>query len=251
LFSLHPVTTEDVRIFLTESAAGASDNESIRRGSLGLASLSSGDSRGAGMVGHALATYLAEQRPCFVLTETCLTNWEATIDRGVGMLLRPPSRLLVDAGMDRGLAQHFPIRLDHNGGMMAGAYVPAHLVSQFEALLEQRLERELRRLIEAELDPVANMGLMLQALGFARREGTGLIEAMDVVEFLSPSTPVFAADRKRLPKELRTRLEAAARPPRKPGLMTRLLNPRSAETQLEARMREFQASEHVPDDESN
>ena len=35
------------------------------------------------MVGHALATYLAEQRPCFVLTETSLTNWEATIDRGV------------------------------------------------------------------------------------------------------------------------------------------------------------------------
>ena len=36
------------------------------------------------------------------MTEISLTNWEAQIDRGIGMLMRPPARILIDAGMERG-----------------------------------------------------------------------------------------------------------------------------------------------------
>jgi hypothetical protein len=109
---------------------------------------------------------------------------------------------------------------------MAGGYVPAHLMSEFAALLESRLERHLRRLREAELDPVANMGLLIEAAAYAREHHTGLIEAVGVVDGLAPGSPVVVADRKRLPKELRKRLEEAAKPPKKPGLVARLLGAR-------------------------
>jgi hypothetical protein len=221
VFSLHPVTIEDVRAFLA-----ASESNADKRGSRGLDWLCRGDSRGPEMVGQALATFLAGRQPSFVLTEISLTNWEAQIDRGIGMLMRPPARILIDAGMERGLAQRFPIRLDHSGGCMAGGYVPAHLMSEFAALLESRLERHLRRLREAELDPVANMGLLIEAAAYAREHHTGLIEAVGVVDGLPPGSPVVVADRKRLPKELRKRLEEAAKPPKKPGLVARLLGAR-------------------------
>lgn len=248
MFSLHPVTIEDVSAFLTETAAGTSNSQASCRGALGLQWLASDDSRGPGAVGQALAEFLAERWPCFVLSEISLTRWEAAIDRGVGMLLRPPARLLIEAGLERAIARRLPIRLDHDGGVMAGAYIPAHLVAQFESLLEERLERELRRLIEAELDPVANMGLMLQALAYARSQGTGLIEAMDVVDGLEPAVPVFSADRNRLPKALRSRLEAAARPPKEPGRIARLFRPRAVESPYEQRLRAFLANDHTPDD---
>lgn len=251
VFSLHPVTIEDVKAFLIESAVETSDSGMARRGTLGLELLAKDDSRGPGVVGQALASYLAERWPCFVLAEISLTRWEAAIDRGVGMLLRPPARLLVEAGMERALARRLPIRLDHDGGMMVGAYVPAHLIAQFESLLEERLERELRRLIEADLDPVANMGQLLQALAFARSRGTGLIEAMDIADGLDPSLPVFAADRKRLPKDLRLRLEAAARPPKEPGRIARLFRPRAAESPYEAKMRAFLAGDQSPEDSAD
>jgi hypothetical protein len=221
VYSLHPVTTEDVRAFLV-----ASDTRADSGGAQALDWLRRGDSRATGMFGQALAAFLAERQPSFVLTEISLTNWEAQIDRGIGMLMRPPARILVDAGMDRSVAQQFPIRLDHNAGSMAGAYVPAHLMDQFATLLESRLERHLRRLREAELDPVANMGLLLEAVAFAQARGTGLIEAIGVVENLAAGTPVVIADRKRLPKDLRKRLEEAAKPPKKPGLVARLLGAR-------------------------
>jgi hypothetical protein len=222
VFSLHPVTIDDVRAFLA-----ASDTSVDQGGALGLDWLRRSDSRGTGMVGQALAAFLAGHQPSFVLTEISLTNWEAQIDRGIGMLMRPPARILIDAGMERSLAQQFPIRLDHDAGSMAGAYVPAHLMDQFAALLESRLERHLRRLREAELDPVANMGLMLEAAAYARENRTGLIEAVGVVDGLPPGTPVVIADRKHLPTELRKRLEEAARPPKKPGLVARLRGARA------------------------
>ena len=83
------------------------------------------------------------------------TNWEARIERGVGMMMRPPSRLFMDAGMSRDMASNFPIRLDTGKGSMAGAYVPPHLIEPMLALYESRLERQLIRLIDAGLDPVA------------------------------------------------------------------------------------------------
>ena len=238
MFSLHPVTTSDVVEFLSACAAGTSE-----RGAAGLEMLTRGDSRGPAAAGVALAEFLAARQPSFVLTEISFTNWEATIDRGLGMLLRPPARLLVDAGLDREIAKQFPIRLDHNGGMMAGAYVPAHLIDQLHTLLESRLERQLRRLTEAELDPVANMGLMLQAVEYAHQHGTGLIEAADVVDGLGRSFRAVVADRKQLPKSLRARLEATARPPRKPGLMGRLFGANEAAKLADAEMQAFLATD--------
>lgn len=241
MFSLHPVTTEDVSAFLAECAAGQFETGALRRGAFGLEMLERADGRGPGVVGQALAVYLTERWPSFVLPDVSLTRWEAAIDRGVGMLLRPPARLLIEAGMGRELAQRFAIRLDHDGGMMVGAYVPAQLIAQFETLLEERLEREARRLIEAEVDPVANLGLMLHALAYAREHGTGLIEAAHIVEGLDPATPVFVADRKRLPKDLRHRLEEAAKPPKEPGRLARLFRQHKAESPFEAKMRAFLA----------
>jgi hypothetical protein len=186
-----------------------------------------GDSHGPEQLGLALAIFLGNRRPSFVLSEISLTNWEARIDRGVGMLMRPPARLFMDAGLERPLAQQLAIRLDTNVRGMAGAHIPAHLIEQLAELLEDRLERQLRRLREAELDPVANMGLMLQALAFARANETGLIEAVGATDGLEPGAQVVIAERSRLPKDLRKRLEAAAKPQRKPGLMTRILGVRT------------------------
>jgi hypothetical protein len=221
VFSLHPVTVADVSEFL---AIAASSTDAP--GALPIEMLRGGDSRGPELLGLALAAFLANRRPSFVLIETSLTSWEAQIDRGVGMLLRPPARLFVDAGLERSLAQQLAIRLDHAGGRMAGAFVPAHLVGQLEDLLEDRLERDLRRLREAELDPVANMGLILQAVAYARANQTGLIEAIGATDGMDPGARVVVADRSRLPKDLRKRLEAAAKPPKKPGLIARLLGGR-------------------------
>lgn len=222
MFSLHPVTVSDVSEFLATAATGATSP-----GATAIELVRRGDSRGPDLLGLALATFLANRRPSFVLSESSLTSWEAQIDRGIGMLLRPPARLLIDAGLERPLAQQLAIRLDHSGGSMAGAFVPAHLISQLDDLLEERLERDLRRLREAELDPVANMGLMIQAVAFAQANQTGLIEAMGVTDGLEPGAQVVIADRSRLPKDLRKRLEDAAKPPKKPGLVARLLGGRS------------------------
>ena len=248
MYSLHPVTTDDVTAFLSECTTNASERRAVQRGAVGLQWLERGDSRAPDLVSHALATFLAEQRPSFVLFEISLTNWEAQIDRGVGMLLRPPARLLIDAGMERALAQRFPIRLDHTKGMMGGAFVPPHLIGQLERLLEDRLERHLRRLVEANLDAVANMGLMLQALAYAREQGTGLLEAIDVVDDLDPSMRVVVADRKRLPRELRSRLEVKAKPPRRPGLLARMLGAKDPIADEQARIRAFSSGHQASDD---
>ena len=154
MFSLHPVTVTDVAAFLE----GAERGDNVL-GARALELLRRGDSRGPDQLGEALTTFLADRHPIFVLTEISLTNWEAQIDRGIGMMMRPPARLFIDAGMERPLAQQMSIRLDHNAGSMAGAFVPAHLVGQFDGMLEERLQRHLRRLREAELDPIANVGL--------------------------------------------------------------------------------------------
>src|SRR5689334_7536674 len=121
VFSLHPVTVTDVSEFLAVALSSANSP-----GATSLDMMRRGDSRGPELLGLALATFLADRRPRFVLSESSLTSWEAQIDRGIGMLLRPPARLLIDAGLDRPIAQQLAIRLDHSRGSMAGAFVPAH-----------------------------------------------------------------------------------------------------------------------------
>ena len=192
-----------------------------------------GDEEGASALTYALGQVLATREPSFFCEGVSLTSWEARIDRGVGMLMRPPSRLFIDAGLDTGAARVLPMRLDLSRGMMGGAYIPARLVPDFERLLEARLERVVRRLIDAELDGVAVMGLMLEVARYARERGLGLYEAMDVItpgtpEALPPGARLVVADRKRIAPDLRKRLEAAAKPPKKPGLLSRILGKSAA-----------------------
>ena len=143
------------------------------------------------------------------------------------MLLRPPSRLFVETGLDVTAARAMPIRLDLSRGLMGGAFVPAHLVPELEALLERRLERFLRRFAEAELDGVAAVGLLIEASAAARARGVGLFEALDIVTLDAPESDppgavVVTGDRRRLDKALRKRLEEAAKPPTQPGVVARL-----------------------------
>ena len=193
----------------------------------GYARAREGNEAGANAVSYGLAQLLATAGPSFAMTGLALTTIEARVDRGVGMLLRPPSRLFVEAGLDVTAARAMPIRLELSRGLMGGAFVPARLVPDLEALIDRRLERFLRRFGEAELDGVAAVGLLLDACAAARQRGVGLIEALDVVtleapESFPPGAVVVPGERRRLDAALRKRLEAAAKPPKQPGLVARL-----------------------------
>lgn len=199
-----------------------------------------GQESGANAVTYGLAKALAVTHPSFAMPGLALTTLEARIDRGVGMLVRPPSRLLREAGLSNAAAHAMPIRLDLSQGLMGGAFVPAHLVPRLEELIENRLVRFLRRLREAEYDEVAAVGLLLEAIGYARERNFGLYEALDVVApddpaFNPPGAVVIPADRKRLDKALRARLEEAAKPPKQPGLIARLFGRRPKEPELPER----------------
>ena len=232
LCSLHPFDEATAHDFLRRATSGAlvgpgrpGGNQAIARQAID--SIQAGSERGRFDLTLALARELAEQHPTFAYPGISLTSWEARVDRGIGMLMRPPARLMLDAGIEPAVARKLPIRLDLSRGMMGGAYVPARLIPDLERLLDARLERTVRRLIEAEWDGVEVLGFMMEVAAYARANGLALYEAMDVVtpDGDAPSVPgarVVTADRRRLDKELRQRLETAARPPKKPGLWTRL-----------------------------
>jgi hypothetical protein len=106
--------------------------------------------------------------------------------------------------------------------------MPPAQMPRFRDLLEQRLDRLARRMAEAELDAPAFLGILLEASAYAADRGLGLYEATDVVvpgvaASEPPGLRLVAPDRKRLDRDLRRRLEAAARPPKEPGLLARML----------------------------
>ena len=182
---------------------------------------------GANAVSFGLARMLGAAEPVFLVPGLGFTQLEAKIDRGIGMLLRPPSRLFADAGLETAVARAMPIRLDAAGGIMGGAVIPPALAPRFRELLEQRMERLARRLAEAEMDAPAYVGILLEAAGYASERGLGLYEAIDAVtpgvpESAPPGLRLIAPDGKRLDRDLRKRLETAARPPKEPGLLARL-----------------------------
>lgn len=186
-----------------------------------------GDELGANMVSHELARLLGVGMPVYFVPGAALTQIEARFDRGIGMLLRPPSRLFMDAGLETVAARRMPIRLDASGGSMGGAFLSPALVPQFRAHLENRMERLARRMAEAEMDAPAYVGILLEAATFAEARGLGLFEAADVVvpgvaESEPPGLTLLQPDRKRLDKSLRQQLEVASRPPKEPGLFARL-----------------------------
>ncbi len=186
-----------------------------------------GDEAGANAISLGFAQVLATAQPTFYLPGASLTALEARIERGVGMLMRPPSRLFGEAGLDVPSARAMPIRLDLGSGSMGGAFVPARLVPQFAALLRERETRLVRRMVEAEMDAVAVYGLLLQTAEWAEARGLGLFEALDAIvpevpEADPPGAAIAAPNRKALDPAVRRRLEEAAKPPKKPGLLSRL-----------------------------
>jgi hypothetical protein len=185
-----------------------------------------GDYAATNQLTLGLAWALGARYPSFMYDGFGLTVWEARVDRGVGMLLRPPSRLFTDAGLDVLTARNMPIRLDIQSGLMGGAYVPARLIDNLQAIIETRFDRTVRRLVEAGYDPVQTMGLMIEAVTFAQRHGMGLYEAMDAVGPEGQAIPgmrVIEPDPKRLSKDLRQRIALAQKPPKGPGLLDRIL----------------------------
>lgn len=230
MFSLHPINNAEVRAFVEACQRGRADSPGVEQGCVGFEWLRRNDSRGPALVTSGLALFLANRGPSFIFMDTSLTKWEASIDRGIGMYLRPPSRLFVDAGIDRALVQGLPIRLDSSGGVMGGSFVPARLIEKLQTMLEERLATQMQRMIESEIDAVATMGLMLDALEYARGIGCGLFEAADVI---GPEVPgdihLVVASRNRLAKDVRKRLEDAAKPPSRPGVLRRMFGSRPDE----------------------
>ena len=84
----------------------------------------------------------------------------------------------------------------------------------------------MKRLVAAEYDPMPTIGLMHEAVAYARDRGLGLYEAMDVVgpdgEGIPGATVVWP-DQKRLDPALRDRIVAYQKLPKRPSLIKRLL----------------------------
>jgi hypothetical protein len=167
-----------------------------------------------------LALAMSSEHPAFTEQGFGLTTWEARFDRGVGMLMRPPARVFVDAGVERRLVDSMPIRLDLQAGMMGGAYVPERLIDQLDALLDERLERMAKRLKDADYDPFPTLGLMREAVRYAKERGLGLYEAIDVA--IPGMNVVQAPAKKQLDPEFRERIEKAIAEEKKPGLLGRI-----------------------------
>jgi hypothetical protein len=205
----------------------------VRAARVGYERANAGQEAGANALSYGLAQVLATSQPTFLLPNAGLSAWEARFDRGVGMLLRPPSRLFGDAGLPLAIARTMPIRVDlGGGGMMGGAYVPARLVPELQRLLNSKAERMVRRMVEADYDGIALMGIMIEVADAAAAGGHGVYEALDVVvpeapEADPPGARVILPDRNRIPREMRLRFEEAAKPPKKPGLVARLLKRRT------------------------
>lgn len=186
----------------------------------GLARATEGRESGANQMTLTFAQVLAAAHPSYVHSGLSLTNLESTVDLGIGMLLRPPSRLFGELGMAIGAARTMPIRIDASAGMMGGAYMPARLVPQFRDLLRDRDRRVVRRLNDSGFDAVEVYGLLVELVGYATDRGLGLFEAVDAVmpdmpRLNPPGTRIILADRKRLDPETVKRLTESLKPPKR------------------------------------
>jgi hypothetical protein len=210
-----------------------------------------GQERGFHQITSAFGQVAAAIHPTFVQEGLSLTAWEAQVDRGAGMLLRPPARLFIEAGLDPTVARKFAIRLDTNLGMMGGSYIPPRLMPQFAALIDNRFDRLVKRLVAAEMDPLPIMSILIEATTYATERGLGLFETLGVIvpdapESFPPGSTIVVFDKKRVNPELRARIEIAAKPPKEQGRLGRLLG-RGKSTPLD----EFPTTMngHVSDDE--
>ncbi len=161
----------------------------------------------ANRISSGLALAMADDLAIFHCEGLGLTPWESTIDRGLGMLMRPPARAFVDNGVHPLLLHSMPIRLDLQGGIMAGAWIPPHLIDKFDQLIDARLELWAKRLNEAESDPYPLLAAMRMVADEARTTGLGVIEAINVIQ---PGTPVIETpNRKKMDAQLRARIDGA------------------------------------------
>lgn len=155
-----------------------------------------------------IAMAMAEKLPSFYYDSCSFTHWEAMIDRGIGMLMRPPARIFVDHDHNPYLVDKMPIRLEMQGGFpMGGTWVPPHLIPKLRDMLEQRLDLWAKRLHEAEMDPYPILTTLHMATETASKEGLGLIESMDVLQ--PGSQVVETPDRKKMDPAMRERIDAA------------------------------------------
>ncbi|MEZ4624396.1 MAG: hypothetical protein R2843_06290 [Thermomicrobiales bacterium] len=188
----------------------------------------SGQIRGYHELTAAFGELTAAQHPSFAHDGLSLTAWEAQIDRGAGMLLRPPARLLIEAGLDPAIGRKLDIRLDFTLGMMGGAWVPPKNVPLLASLLDERFDRLVKRLVAAEFDPYPYMSLIIEAVDYAQERNLGLFESLGVVLPDEPASvpaggTLVIYDKKRIDPDLKKRIEIAARPPKTPGRLARLL----------------------------
>ncbi len=184
-----------------------------------------GDERASTGITLGLAYALGVRYPTFAAPGFGLTLWEARVDRGVGMYLRPPARLFRDLGVGQDIVRSIPIRADTNLGLMGGAYIPAHLIPKVKELLVTREQRMARRLREAEYDPVVALSLFNEAVDFALERELGLFEAIDAVGPGGEAVfggEVIVGNRQRVPNAERKRIEELSKPPKKPGLLKRM-----------------------------
>jgi hypothetical protein len=232
LYSLHPLPEAEVAIYLQRIAS--SETNADGNSLAGLTSqfwykkvFGNLDAR-PNDLSLGLAGWLASQQPVFARQGLSLSSWEARVDRGSGMLLRPPSRLFADAGLDPVRARAMPIRIEGGDAMLGGAYVPARLIGEYLERLERHSERSVRRLNEAEMDGPELTALMLQAARYANTHGYGLYEAVDLLDGSDPGSwpqgaRVIARATDRAEVE---RIRQASLPPKEPGLIARLLGRR-------------------------
>ena len=156
----------------------------------------------------AITLAMAEKYPTFYVESIGLTQWEAMIDRGIGMLMRPPARIFVDHGHNPYLIDKMPIRLEmHGGGPMGGAWIPPHLIPRLHEMIEQRLDLWAKRINDAELDPYPILTTLHMATEAAMEQELGLIESMDM---LAPGARIVQIpDRKKMDPAMRERIQAA------------------------------------------
>ena len=247
IMSLHPIDEAVVGRFMA-ALTGDGEPDAAWQGwwpdrpPVLLERMRAGDERAANEVTLRLAWALGTQHPTFAAPGFGLTLWEARVDRGVGMYLRPPSRLFRDFGFELDVLRTMPIRVDTNLGVMGGAFIPAHLVPKVKDLLVAREQRMARRLREAEHDPVVALSLFNEAVDYALERGMGLYEALDAVGPAGEAVfggEVVVGSRERVPKPERKRIEELSKPPKKPGLIQRMLGRTDPES----------ANGHIPPDQ--
>lgn len=206
--SLHPYTDDLVKAYVEQLPSDIEITDQSLRG-----------------IGAGFARFLADQGPTFAADGLSLTAWEARIDRGLAMLLRPPSRLFIEAGLPIDIARRLPIRLDLHEGRMGGGYLPAHLANDALALIDRNLVRNVRRMSDAEMDAPRLQGLMTEAVRYASSHGMGLFEAIGVVVDSEPASWPAGRHVRVMPadKALLDRIQTALKPPPKPGRFSRIL----------------------------